>query len=60
MRQKVNNLLAAGSSYAMIVRALQADNSGMDVSDRITIDLVRNHSARHYPVLTQVPSNARP
>src|SRR6478672_492351 len=50
LRRKVNDLLASGSSYAMIVRALEADNMKLDPRDRVTIDSVRNHCARHFPV----------
>ena len=50
VRKKVNDLLATGSSYAMIVRALAADNAELDKSDRITIDSVRNHCGRHFKV----------
>ena len=50
MRKKVNDLLATGASYAMIVRALAADNAELDKCDRVTIDSVRNHTARHFPV----------
>jgi hypothetical protein len=50
LRRKVNDLLATGSSYAMIVRALEVDNAGLDKRDRVTIDSVRNHTARHFPV----------
>ncbi len=50
LRKKVNDMLAAGASYAMIVRALAADNAELDTCDRITIDSVRNHCARHFPV----------
>jgi hypothetical protein len=50
MRKKVNDMLATGSSYAMIVRALAADNAELDVGDRVTIDSVRNHCGRHFPV----------
>ena len=39
-----------GASYAMIVRALAADNAELDKCDRVTIDSVRNHCARHFPV----------
>jgi len=46
----VNNLLAKGSSYAMVVRALGEDNEALDKRDRVTIDSVRNHAARHFPV----------
>jgi hypothetical protein len=50
VRKKVNDLLATGSSYAMIVRALAADNAELDKCDRVTIDSVRNHCGRHFPV----------
>jgi hypothetical protein len=50
VRKKVNDLLATGASYAMIVRALAADNAELDQCDRVTIDSVRNHCGRHFPV----------
>jgi hypothetical protein len=50
LRKKVNDLLATGASYAMIVRALAADNAELDEKDRVTIDSVRNHCGRHFPV----------
>ena len=50
LRRKVNDLLATGASYAMIVRALAADNAELDKCDRVTIDSVRNHCGRHFPV----------
>jgi hypothetical protein len=34
----------------MIVRALAADNAELDKCDRVTIDSVRNHCGRHFPV----------
>lgn len=36
-------MLATGTSYAMLVRALAADNSELDKCDRVTIDSVRKH-----------------
>ena len=48
--KKVNDLLATGASYAMIVRALAVDNAELDTCDRVTIDSVRNHCTRHFPV----------
>ena len=48
--QKVNDLLASGASYAMIVRALAADNAELDKCDPVTVDSIRNHTARHFPV----------
>ena len=50
MRKKVNDMLATGASYAMIVRALAADNAKLHKCDRVTIDSVRNHCGRHFPV----------
>ena len=50
VRTKVNDLLASGASYAMILRALEDDNTTLDPRDRVTIDSIRNHSARHFPV----------
>ena len=34
----------------MIVRALAADNAELQEKDRVTIDSVRNHCGRHFPV----------
>ena len=50
LRTKVNDMLAAGVSYAMILRALQNDNDQLDTPDRVTIDSIRNHTGRHFPV----------
>ena len=50
LRTKVNAMLATGISYAMILRALQKDNDQLDVPDRVTVDSIRNHTARHFPV----------
>jgi hypothetical protein len=50
LRRKVNGLLATGSSYAMVVRAIEEDNAALDKRDRVTIDSIRNHTARHFPV----------
>ena len=47
LRSKVNDLLATGASYAMILRALRDDNAKLDKPDRVTIDSIRNHTARH-------------
>jgi hypothetical protein len=47
VRKTVNDLLASGSSYAFILRALEQDNAKRD---RVTIDSIRNHTARHFPV----------
>jgi hypothetical protein len=50
VRKKVNDLLATGSSYAMVLRALGEDKTALGKGDRVTIDSVRNHAARHFPV----------
>ena len=50
VRKKVNDMLAAGSGYAFIVRALGEDNANCDRRDLVTIDSVRNHCERHFPV----------
>src|SRR6476660_6941615 len=50
LRMKVNDMLATGVSCAMILRALQKDNDQLDIADRVTIDSIRNHTARHFPV----------
>ena len=50
VRTKVNDLLATGASYAMVLRALGDDNAKLDKRDRVTIDSIRNHTARHFPV----------
>jgi len=50
LRIKVNNLLAGGASYTMILRALRDDNATLDKPDRVTIDSIRNHTVRHFPV----------
>ena len=49
-RTKVNELLANGASYAMILRALEDDNAELKNGDHVTIDSIRNHTARHFPV----------
>ena len=50
VRQKVNDMLTIGASYAMIWRALEEDNAKLDKRDRVTIDSIRNHCTRHFPV----------
>jgi hypothetical protein len=50
VRKKVNDMLAGGLGYSMILRALQEDNDKLDKRDRVTIDSVRNHTERHFPV----------
>ncbi len=50
MREKVNGMLAAGLTYGSILRALEEDNAALEQRQRVTIDSVRNHTARHFPV----------
>ena len=50
VRQRVNALLSGGASYAMIVRTLEQDNARLDTRDRVTIDSIRQHTRRHFPV----------
>jgi hypothetical protein len=45
VREKVNDLLASGASYAMILRALGNDNAA-----GVTPDSIRRHADRHFPV----------
>ena len=59
MRTKVNDLLATGASYAYILRALAADNDKLDAKDKVTLDSVRNHCARHFPVQNVAKSTYR-
>ncbi len=49
-RKKVNGMLATGASYAMIVRALGEHNTKLAKCDRVTVDSIRNHTTRHFPV----------
>jgi hypothetical protein len=50
VQRKVNELLATGASYAMVLRALGDDNTKLAQCDRVTIDSIRNHATRHFPV----------
>ena len=43
-------MLAAGASYTMVLRTLGEDNAELDEKDRVTVDSIRNHCARHFPV----------
>jgi hypothetical protein len=45
IREHVNAMLAGGSSYAQIVRAVAVDGAG-----KLSLDSVRNHTNRHFPV----------
>mgnify|MGYP001006353344 FL=1 len=59
VRQKVNDMLAVGSSYAMVARAMEPHNTSADPCDRVTINSVRNHSARHFPVQSAAQATYR-
>ena len=48
--KKVNDLLASGASYAMVLRALGDDNAQLDKRDQVTVDSIRRHTSRHFPV----------
>jgi hypothetical protein len=50
LRRKVNDQLSVGTSYAQIVRTLAEDNAKLDRRERVTIDSIRNHCGRHFPV----------
>ena len=50
LRTKVNDLLTTGASYAMVLRALGDDNATLEKGDQVTIDSIRNHTVRHFPV----------
>ena len=50
VRKKVNDMLATGSSYAMVLRALAADNAELAKCDRVTVDSIRTHTTKHFPV----------
>jgi hypothetical protein len=45
IREQVNAMLAGGSTYAQIVRAGAVDGAG-----KLSLDSVRNHTNRHFPV----------
>ena len=49
-RKKVNDMLATGASYAMVLRALGEDNAELDKCDQVTIDSIRTHCRAHFPV----------
>jgi hypothetical protein len=50
LSRKVNSLLTTGNSYAMVLRSIGEDNGKLDERDRVTIDSIRNHTKRHFPV----------
>ena len=43
-------MLAIAAPYAGIVRALAADNAELDKCDRVTLDSIRTHATKHFPV----------
>jgi hypothetical protein len=57
--EKVNGLLAVGNSYAMVLRSIGEDNSKLDERDRVTIDSIRNHTKRHFPVQSTAKATYR-
>ena len=59
VRKKVNDQLSVGASYAQIVRALGEDNAKLAKRDRVTIDSVRNHAGRHFPVQSGAKASYR-
>ena len=50
VRKKVNAMLACGGSYTQIVRALGDDNALLDKRDQVTVDSIRTHTTKHFPV----------
>jgi hypothetical protein len=50
VRQQVNDLLAAGVTYSAVLRAVGDYNDRLDKRERVTIDSIRNHTKRHFPV----------
>jgi hypothetical protein len=50
VRTTVNDLLATGASYAMVLRAIGDDNAKLEQGDRVTIDSIRNHATRRFAV----------
>jgi hypothetical protein len=50
VRKKVNQMLAMAAPYAGIVRALATDNAELDTRDRVTLDSIRTHATKHFPV----------
>src|SRR6476620_2541953 len=48
--RRSHDLLATGASYAMVLRALDDANTTLEQRHRVTIDSIRNHANRHFPV----------
>jgi hypothetical protein len=59
VRQKVNQMLAIGTPYAGILRALDDENTKLGPRDRVTIDSIRNHTSRHFPVQSVAKASYR-
>ena len=59
MRRKVNQMLAIAAPYAGIVRTLAADNAELDTRDRITLDSIRTHATKHFPVQSAAKATYR-
>lgn len=55
VREKVNSMLACGSSYAQISRAV----TGLPQDGTVTVDSVRVHANRHFPVQQSVKATYR-
>jgi hypothetical protein len=45
-----DQMLAVGTPDAAILRALVYENAKLDPHDRVTIDSIRDHTSRHFPV----------
>ena len=56
VRTKVNDLLATGASYAMVLRAVADDNATLEQRDRVTIDSIRNHAGRQTSRFSRWPA----
>lgn len=50
LRTTVNKLLAHGLSYKEILEAISAVNDSRPKSKRISLDSIRNHSKKHFPI----------
>ena len=50
VRKKVNDMLATGASYAKSCAPSGEDNAELDKCDRVTVDSVRTHTTKHFPV----------
>ena len=50
VRKKVNDHVGQRGQLRHIVRALGEDNAELDKRDRVTVDSVRTHTTKHFPV----------